>query len=691
MTTYYVNNATGNDSNDGSIGTPWKTVNKGLAGATGGVDHTIMVAPGNYYSEGIVATFNSAGGKVTLIADGGTVNMRQSATPAYAGWVWWCTATDASQYVFSGHFNFDMSTIAGKYWVQGNGSAAKFTFTGCEFSAGGVNAKVFASSGVKNVSLDRCYLHDIANYPFQMVGGFFKMEACFAKDITGTTWFIGNMDWIKITNCTWVNVALSQYLSVTYGHLSISNNIFAHDTPTVTPVALTGVISGYSISNNIGFKTAPSSPRQSVQTNIISLSNEPNYYDSAVYLDPGFTTAPALSATSFALGRGINNGIRKAFTLTGSGASFFSGPPVIGCWAPTSSIPKQQITRTPLKVAVVGDSITHGVGMSPPDIYGNRLETALPSYTFMKMPGDTTRHLGISGIVSMNSWKIASEFTQSGSPQIVTVLIGVNDLGGGNRDPDYTIRVIIEYLDSVADLGAKPIYLGCMPVSANPNPANTDIADSLAVEDAVHAHCVLKGYRSARVCRDFYETAGYDTLYYDPADYLHPNHDGHARIAVLAQPLIEDASTEPGSYVSALDLRFGVDRGDGVLGALRVPTASQTLLNVLVDATTGNVVQPSATTVLDTVSFGPNGGTPGTWHAPSAGEVISTAVFGPSSATAGTFVRPAESTVEDGVQFGAGGTQYTGTLDVSGLVLLQEIQDQQDRIEAGGGGVRGVY
>jgi hypothetical protein len=56
----------------------------------------------------------------------------------------------------------------------------------------------------------------------------------------------------------------------------------------------------------------------------------------------------------------------------------------------------------------------------------------------------------------------------------------------------------------------------------------------------------------------------------------------------------------------------------------------------------------------------------GNYHAPSVGEVIDTAVFGPSSGTPGTFKVPPIAKVEDNYQYGAGGTQYEGTLVASG-------------------------
>lgn len=97
-----------------------------------------------------------------------------------------------------------------------------------------------------------------------------------------------------------------------------------------------------------------------------------------------------------------------------------------------------------------------------------------------------------------------------------------------------------------------------------------------------------------------------------------------------------------GTYTAASNVRFGTDRGDGVLGTLRVPSASQVLNGVLVDASTGNVVLPSV------------------------GDVEASVAFGASSALIGTFQVPAQSDVRSGVPYGADGVQFTGTLVVSG-------------------------
>lgn len=97
------------------------------------------------------------------------------------------------------------------------------------------------------------------------------------------------------------------------------------------------------------------------------------------------------------------------------------------------------------------------------------------------------------------------------------------------------------------------------------------------------------------------------------------------------------------TYTSAANVRFGTDRGDGTIGTLRVPTVSQTLAGVLVDASTGNVVLPSV------------------------GDVEASVTFGAASALVGTFAKPTVGQVQSGVGFGASGTEFVGTYAGGGL------------------------
>jgi hypothetical protein len=62
--------------------------------------------------------------------------------------------------------------------------------------------------------------------------------------------------------------------------------------------------------------------------------------------------------------------------------------------------------------------------------------------------------------------------------------------------------------------------------------------------------------------------------------------------------------TGSATYTAAANVRYGTDRGDGVLGTLRVPAASSVLLGILIDATTGTVRLPSAEYVQNGYAYG---------------------------------------------------------------------------------------
>lgn len=68
-----------------------------------------------------------------------------------------------------------------------------------------------------------------------------------------------------------------------------------------------------------------------------------------------------------------------------------------------------------------------------------------------------------------------------------------------------------------------------------------------------------------------------------------------------------------GTYTAASNVRNGTDRGDGTIGTLHVPTASQVLSGIAVDATTGTIVLPSAGQVQSGITFGAASGTTGSY------------------------------------------------------------------------------
>lgn len=82
--TYHVNGSTGNDSNDGSAGSPWKTIARGDELGILNPGDTVLIAPGTYApatKDGIKFTKNSGepGLPISYLGDGGVVVVDNSA------------------------------------------------------------------------------------------------------------------------------------------------------------------------------------------------------------------------------------------------------------------------------------------------------------------------------------------------------------------------------------------------------------------------------------------------------------------------------------------------------------------------------------------------------------------------------------------------------------------------------------
>lgn len=77
-------------------------------------------------------------------------------------------------------------------------------------------------------------------------------------------------------------------------------------------------------------------------------------------------------------------------------------------------------------------------------------------------------------------------------------------------------------------------------------------------------------------------------------------------LGVLSHGLIAPA-VPVAPYTAAANVRSGTDRGDGVVGTLAVPSAGNVRLGVAVDATTGTLVLPAVNKVLIATGFGAGG------------------------------------------------------------------------------------
>ena len=132
----------------------------------------------------------------------------------------------------------------------------------------------------------------------------------------------------------------------------------------------------------------------------------------------------------------------------------------------------------------------------------------------------------------------------------------------------------------------------------------------------------------------------------------HFDAEGHAYAAAALAPQLQSAlggtSTDPGTANVRSGTAYEI-AGTSLTGTCHVPTASQVLSGIAVDATTGNVVLPTAGQVEAAVTFGPASATTGTYDP-----------------ITGNYTDPGASHVEAGTTYKFAGSTETGTLVGSG-------------------------
>lgn len=149
--------------------------------------------------------------------------------------------------------------------------------------------------------------------------------------------------------------------------------------------------------------------------------------------------------------------------------------------------------------------------------------------------------------------------------------------------------------------------------------------------------------------------------------------------------------------VSPSDLRYGIDRGDGVFGEIVIPDVNDVREGANYDITkVGTIQLPGTSLVLVGTPYGSNGtefsgsympdypadsdvrlGTvyaegqhTGTVVIPNADNVLNDIEV---DHTVGNFVYPPEENIEKKFKYGANGTQFTGSLKGVGILLLRKI------------------
>uniref|UniRef100_UPI0012ED0073 SGNH/GDSL hydrolase family protein n=1 Tax=Desulfosarcina cetonica TaxID=90730 RepID=UPI0012ED0073 len=385
----------------------------------------------------------------------------------------------------------------------------------------------------------RCHLHDISLYPFYFRGKNLILESNFIENCNGLYLTFNSSDInATIKHNTLVNTPLLDgRTNVSYNNVIIKNNILYGTAPTIR---LNNIEGSWECSHNLQYNTAPSVPRRAADYPVIKINGTGNnvqeFVQNSYYFDPDFTTLPQLNPSSYAIGRAEPNEVRYAYNHGGVGADLFDAAlPTIGCWSPVTGS-KRSIDSSQNKIALVGDSITYGTGVSASDCYAGRLENSILDHVFIKMPGDPSRHLGIPGIWSDAAHFLAQEFAIAEEVEKVSLFIGVNDLAYG-ESVGKVAHQIIQSLRILKDLGVDNILYPGTPIM---NPDMTSYDASISVEDVVSAYCKTNAIRYAKMSSRFVKINFLSNQAEPLYDLLetHPNSNGHEVIADYLQPLL---------------------------------------------------------------------------------------------------------------------------------------------------------
>jgi lysophospholipase L1-like esterase len=543
--THHVSTAGNDTTGDGSSGAPWRTLWKALH-ELDGTTATVLVEAGNYYTEGVGGGFiDLAGETLTFIANG-QVNLRVNSACTYS-YAWGMTGAGGGTLHFKGKFLFDVALDENgdatvKYLIGGNRSIQKFLFTECEFNGNNDTRFVLGNTGAKWIELYRCTAKDFASRPFGLNGGTFIAESCYFENIFGTSWFtLSTMDLVDIRHCTSVDARISQSGTVDYTTVNLYNNFWStlNESPGSSLIQL-GIADGaeeitnLNVDGNAIFKNGMPEPRSGISYNGIEMPGKDSYYDVTRWLDPGFTTAPAIGADSFLTKRGVS-GTSVARDIEGK--PFDATAPCIGCYHYAGA--KKVVTPVPDLIGMTGDSFTSGgTIVTDAQRYTTLIENALTDKSWVYMPGGNPGDMiAIYGTATKTISKMGQEFAQSSAPQAITFLGGVNDMA--DEDDATIASAIIANLDAIADLGVTPIYCGTQ-AEAGPG-----FARGRAIEDLVEAHCISRGYPYVLTTKLLVaETGWYDGVggtQLISGDTLHPTVAGHIKYAEWIGAAIEDA------------------------------------------------------------------------------------------------------------------------------------------------------
>lgn len=219
------------------------------------------------------------------------------------------------------------------------------------------------------------------------------------------------------------------------------------------------------------------------------------------------------------------------------------------------------------KVAYIGDSITNGSSASnsiyafpnQSNIHAGLLHNPISLNVVKGTPGDTS-----AGCLARFSADVIAA-----NPNVVVIFVGANDANVANAVPANT------YMSNIAGmvaLAAGKQIVVCTPpprVNGGSQPDAVAInARIVAYRQAILDNAVALGYRVA----DSYtalQVGGFLNPTYDSGDGLHPNDEGHQKIARLVGAQIKASQIARTSLVAALNANNLIPNGlmAGTLGS----------------------------------------------------------------------------------------------------------------------------
>jgi lysophospholipase L1-like esterase len=219
-------------------------------------------------------------------------------------------------------------------------------------------------------------------------------------------------------------------------------------------------------------------------------------------------------------------------------SSAASDGPTVGSTDGASGAP---VNGRPLRYVALGDSYTIGTSVAIEARWPNQLEARLRDFV---RPLDLVANLGVNGYTSRDVLDLELPQLDALDPEIVSLLVGVNDVVQGASEERFRANAALILDDLVARVGATWIFVVSTP-DYTVTPAGADYGDPVTQSAAVRRNnAILEELARGRAIAfvDIYElsleAANDRSLVAD--DGLHPSGRQYARWIDEIAPYVED-------------------------------------------------------------------------------------------------------------------------------------------------------